>query len=329
MAAETGRHRIRRGVRRAAVRVAVSVVAVSVFAVVGNEWATWRGVEAQLTTLPADLLDGLVDRPARAAAAGAQDEPTTVLLIGADKAAGETLDQAKGASDTVMLLHFNAARTRADALSLPRDAVLGTPDRGPMRVGAMLPEGGVPLVVATVEKATGVRIDHITVGDLSSIGEITTEVGGVQVNNVVAGTDPLTGRHYPVGALSLSGDEALTWARWINGLQGGDLERIVHQHQLLNGVRAKLGGWDLAKDPGVLGRVAATFTRHLTVDADLDLDTATALFGDLAQVPADRLRYYTAPLDPSGLRLDEARLKDAGTALNEDRDLPLTATIVP
>ncbi|GLZ40468.1 LCP family protein [Actinokineospora sp. NBRC 105648] len=306
-------------------RALVAALAAAVVVTVGAGWSVRRSIEDQLTVLPAGLLDGLTNRPPAALAGLAATTPETVLLIGTDRPAGTDLQTVAGASDSVVLLHFNATRTRADTLAFPRDALVTTAG-GQRPFADLLTTGGVPLIVSTVESLTGVRVDHIAVGDLAAIAELTTEVGGVEVINETAGTDPLTGTYYPAGPITLSGQRALTWARWIHDLPRGDLDRIEHQHQLLEALKVKITSGSVTRDPVKLKRLATAFARHLAVSQSLTLEAISSLFTDLGNVPKENLHFYTAPVTGANV-LDEPLLKNAGTALNEDKAVPLPVTI--
>ena len=121
------------------------------------------------------------------------DDVCNYLILGSDSRAGLTeeelddfgTDQQIGGenrADTIMLVHTDPALEKAIILSFPRDLWVEIPGRGEDKINAAF-EGGIDgggshLVAATVNKLTGLRINHTLYVDLAGFqGVIETSTG--------------------------------------------------------------------------------------------------------------------------------------------------------
>lgn len=145
----------------------------------------------------------------------------TFLLVGTDSrsAASTTGEDATGPSfvpgaqrsDVVMLAQVSADRQSARVVSIPRDSWVEIPGRGRGKVNAAYSWGGAALLVATVEKLTGVRVDHFAVIDFAGFRSVVDAVGGVDVG--VAARTASAGVTSQAGVNHLDGDAALVYVR--------------------------------------------------------------------------------------------------------------------
>ena len=162
----SARHRHRapaRPVRRPLVVLALAVAIVAL-AVAGTLFAVSERLGDDVIRVP-DPFAALdpATRPAPTAA-------MTFLLVGTDSRAAEPTTGADATgqafvpgaqrSDVVMLVQVSADRRSASVVSLPRDSWVEIPGRGRAKVNAAYSWGGPALLVATVERLTGVRAQH-------------------------------------------------------------------------------------------------------------------------------------------------------------------------
>lgn len=299
-----------------AARTAAGLVSLLVLVSTGLLWSVTQKITSSVRIATVDL----------AHTSSSALLPMTVLLIGSDLRVGA--DVGGGVSgqraDALLVARFQPDHT-VDVLSVPRDAWVPIPGRGTAKINAAL-NGSPSLVVRTVERLTGLGIDHVVVVDFDGLRDLTTALGGVTVDNPAASTDPLTHQHFPAGRLTLSGDRALTFVRQRYGLPGGDFGRIVRQQDMLAAI-----GRRLAADPGSLPATARIVARDVTVDRGLTPPVVTTLA--LAVMDSD-IRFYTAPsagfgTAPDGesyVRLNIRLLTTACRALRDDRPVPLPAT---
>ncbi|WP_306961068.1 LCP family protein [Streptomyces afghaniensis] len=81
-------------------------------------------------------------------------------------------------TDTLMLLHLAADRHTAFVVAIPRDSWVPIPGHGRAKINAAFSWGGPPLLINTVERLTGIRIDHFGVIDWHGFRSLTDAVGG-------------------------------------------------------------------------------------------------------------------------------------------------------
>ena len=85
-------------------------------------------------------------------------------------------------TDTIMLLHI-PTDGRPALISVPRDSVVEIPGHGEERINAAFAFGGAPLLVETLENATGVAIDEA----VRLTKRYSTDEAGAFVNGVLGG----------------------------------------------------------------------------------------------------------------------------------------------
>ncbi|MER5456439.1 LCP family protein [Micromonospora sp. NPDC002389] len=258
--------------------------------------------------------------------------PLNLLLLGSDSREGEP-DQGLypgQRSDTIMLVHLNAARDAATVVSIPRDSYVDVPARegswagGKNKINAALAFGGASLAAETVHRLTGVTIDGVLVANFAAVRQIVDAIGGITVclPYEVLSTD--TGTRWSIGCHQLDGRNTDDLMRQRHHVPGGDFGRIQNQQFVVRAIVEKVTSENLLTDPARLDRVLTTTAESLTVDRDLDL---TELVLAVRRISAASLRFVTAPAadtdltTPAGssVLLDEELSAALFTAVREDR----------
>ncbi len=175
------------------------------------------------------------------------------------------------ATNTLILIHIFAGGKKAIGFSIPRDDWVNFADTvGPQQSGkidqaygvsmyfqeqalrAKYPnmsqnrlaylgnEAGRAAAVATVEKLTGVRIDHFAEVNLYGFYELAKVLGGVEVCLNHAVYDSYSGANFKAGYQHLDAAQALAFVRQRHGLANGDLSRTHRQQAFLDSVLYKL-----------------------------------------------------------------------------------------
>lgn len=306
--------------RRKAVVGLVALMTLSLFTVGGC--AAWL-----MYSLNANIkrVDGVFDRTSmlapgpRPASDPAAGNALNILLVGMDASAeGADPEALEGRrSDTMMILHLPNDRSSISAISLPRDAWVSIPDHGDAKLNAAFSWGGPALLVATVENLTGVRIDHYAAVDFGGFKGMVDALGGVTVDA-------------EQGEAKLDGNEALTYVRQRHGLERGDLDRVVHQQQLLGAIAEKVTAQNILASPLRTENLLDNLTRSLTVDDDLNLKTLIDLATDLKSVTEADLAFRTAPVSGFATRgggqsvvlLDTKRCAELFAAVRSDIPWP-------
>jgi LCP family protein required for cell wall assembly len=289
-------------------------------------------------------------RPPTASPDAIGNVPVNVLLIGSDTRGGgnERLGGGAGAigrSDTTILLHVYADHRSAVAVSIPRDALVDIPrcrlpdgswskPRAQTMFNTAFSVGGSrtgnpACTQNTVEKLTGLRVDHTIVVDFEGFAAMTEAVGGVDVcvpHNVYEGDlNPHHGSRgklvFARGRQTVTGRKALDYVRLRHGMgDGSDIGRIERQQAFLASMVAKIRGQGL--DPTTLLPLADAATRSLTVDPGLDSTNKLLSFAlSLRKIRLDDITFVTVPWRYSGYRvvLVQPDTKNLWAALKADR----------
>ncbi|MET8447884.1 LCP family protein [Streptomyces sp. NPDC005209] len=299
------RRRRRRWVRGAALGLGVLVLAAA-----GGGWAVYAKLSANITpdeAAAAELARYERERPT-ALVHGAQN----ILLIGSDTRAGDGngkygKDLGSERSDTTILLHLAHDRRSATAVSIPRDLMVDVP--GCLRADGRrtaptftmfnyaFAMGGSACTIRTVEKLTGVRIDHHVVVDFHGFKEMVDAVDGVQVCLKEPIDDKAAKLKLPAGRVTLDGEQALGYVRVRKSLgNGSDTDRMDRQQQFLGALVNKVRSGDVLLNPVKLYPVLDAATSALTTDPELaSLRGLYQLVRGLRDIPTEHVQFLTVP----------------------------------
>lgn len=199
---------------------------------------------------------------------------TNWLLVGSDGRAGLTAEQeqqlATGGevgperTDTIMLVHLPKSG-KATLVSLPRDSYVSIPGNGKDKLNAAFAIGGAPLLVQTVEIATGLRIDHYAQIGFSGFAGVVDALGGIDVCLPAAIDDPLAGINLPAGCQKLTGPEALGFVR-SRATALADLDRMNNQRIFMAALLKKATSAATLANPFTLWPLASDTVKSLKVD---------------------------------------------------------------
>ncbi len=188
-------------------------------------------------------IDALPDYPGRPA-----DTPgTNWLLVGSDarddltqeqKDQLSTGDAAGRRTDTIMILHIPSGSGKSTLVSVPRDSYVDVPGNGRDKINAAFAIGGAPLLVQTVEGATGLRVDHYMEIGFGGFAGIVDAVGGVDLCIKEPMNDPLAGLDLQAGCQELNGAQALGFVR-TRAFANADLQRVQNQREFLSALSDK------------------------------------------------------------------------------------------
>ncbi|WP_457207812.1 LCP family protein [Nocardioides sp. P5_C9_2] len=250
------------------------------------------------------------DRPEKIYAGNG--EPLNILVMGDDTRSGEGNDidseAGGGGSDTTILVHLSADRTRSYAISIPRDSIVDRPACGDSAAATdekwnvAYTVGGPLCTVAQLEANTDVFVDHFVVVDFNGFGEMVDAVGGVPVCVPEDIKDPKHQIFVPAGDPSLlTGDEALDYvrARYIGELaQQNDISRIRRQQAFIGALIREV------KSAGTLTRLDKVVrfldaaTSSLTTDTGLGSVTRIGKIAmQLQNIGLDEIKFVTVPTE--------------------------------
>lgn len=248
--------------------------------------------------------------------------PVNILVMGSDTREGNdsvASDEVAGQrSDTTIVMHVSADRSRVELVSIPRDSLVDIPEcersdgssSGPQpntMFNAAFQTGGqngsvtdaAACTQRTVEQITGVRIHHFVVVDMSGFIDMVDAIGGVpmcipqDMRSRKAKLDITAGEHVLDGRTAL----AFARARTGEGLgDGSDTGRIGRQQELLAATARTVLQKNVLTDVPELIRFLNATTRSLTVSSGLaNIPDMAGLAYSLRSVPSGNITFMTIP----------------------------------
>lgn len=248
-----------------------------------------------------DAFSGLSDRPGKSV-----DGTQNILLLGSDSRDGGAYDpdakpntgEVKNErSDAIMVLHIPKDHKKAYIISIPRDTYVSVPElegHGGVKakINAAFAWGGIPLTVLTVEKFTGVKIDHVVKIDFNGFKDMTDAVGGVDVTVNKTVYDPRSKQTFKAGVNHLDGASALNYVRQRYNLPRGDFDRVQRQQIFMRALMQKATDSGTLTNPVKLKKFLDAATESLTVDNGFSLSDLALEFRSLR---ADDISFVTSP----------------------------------
>ncbi|MFD8482319.1 LCP family protein [Kitasatospora sp. NPDC059673] len=322
---KTGSSRGRK-VRRIALWTTAGIAALAVTA--GG--LVYYRLNGNLSTFGSDGISK--DRPDAASADAQGRVPVNLLLIGSDSRSGSNRDLGGGddggaRSDTAILLHVYADHKHAVGVSIPRDSLVAIPscllpnkNWTKPQAGAMFnsafsvgntEQGNPACTQNTVEKLTGLRIDHTMVINFQGFADMTSAVGGVDVclpKPVYEGDlNPNLGHRgkllFEQGHQKISGQAALDYVRIRHGLgDGSDIGRTKRQQAFLSSLIKQVKSQGM--NPVTLLPLADAVTKSLTVDESLGSAQKLVDFAmSLKDIDLHDIKFLTVPWRYQGERV--------------------------
>jgi LCP family protein required for cell wall assembly len=277
-------------------------------------------------------------------------EPLNILIMGSDTREGDNSSlggEADGMrSDTTLLAHISADRSRVEVISIPRDSWVDIPscDLGngnftrerTTKFNAAFAYGGqagdvtsaAACSIKTIESLTDVYINGFAIIDFSGFASVVDALGGVEMNIPERIESPKAdGLILEAGLHNFDGATALQYARARTGVglgDGSDTQRISRQQELFEAIitKAQSSYTDLPKLYNFLSTASST----VTVSPNLsDLQDIAGLVWSLRSVSDQNITFVTVPTIPRGdganvLWSDEAEIMWN----NIINDIPLT-----
>ncbi|MCW4466200.1 LCP family protein [Glutamicibacter sp. MNS18] len=260
------------------------------------------------------------------------DGSMNILLLGvdhsdeADQGADSLTEAAGQRSDSMMLVHIPEARDEVFIMSIVRDTWIEIPGYGMNKLNAAVALGGVPLLMQTIEGTFDTKIDHVAMIDFEGFRELSTALGGVEVDNDFAFTAHGTEYFYPQGRIVLEGDRALRFVRERKSFTDGDYQRVRNQRKFIAAAVDQLLAPGTLTNPAKVYSLVDTVSPYLTFDESLDAATIVGLGMQLKNVSAENLVMFTMPTAGSATSADgqsielasELAVAQIGSALQND-----------
>lgn len=222
-----------------------------------------------------------------------------ILLIGADAATGGV-----SRSDVIILAHISADRKRVDLIHFPRDYYVKVPGHGYTKINHSYAYGGSPLLVHTIQGATGVKIDHVAKTDFEGYSRTIDTIGGIDVT--INESSPAKNGYpaYTKGqVVHMGGQEALFYVRERKALSQGDIGRGQRQMDVLVAIAAKVASPEKITNPVEMNRSLGAVASNLTTDRGLGVEQIASLAYSLRNVRSTGgIHSWTAPWSGASMK---------------------------
>ncbi|KQS99765.1 transcriptional regulator [Cellulomonas sp. Leaf395] len=248
-------------------------------------------------------------------------QAVNILILGSDQRDGinaEIGGEAAGMrSDTTMVLHISADRSRVELVSIPRDSLVDIPSctmtngKTTRATHGMFnsafatgwDNGGdmtsaAACTINTVQLNTGVTIDHFVVVDFAGFQDMVNSIGGVPMCIPTKMESELAGLHLEPGIQTLDGPTALAYARARKGQgigDGSDTNRIGNQQKLIAAMVREVLSRDVLTNPQKLISFLSAATGSLTTDNGMSIGNMTGLAYNLRNINSGNITFMTIP----------------------------------
>lgn len=248
---------------------------------------------------------------------GASMDSMNVLLVGIDNRDGLTREQLNewhlghagtygNQTDTIMVVHIGKDAGHVTVVSLPRDSLVQIPAHKDAdgkevaayddKINAAFTVGGAPLLVETVEKATGIPIDHYVGVSFKGFMGMVDAVDGVDVCLAAPIKDnpKYTSLDLPAGKSTLRGGMAMSFVRARH--VGTDFGRIQRQQQFMASLLKKATSLGIVTNPVRLDQFVSAAAESLQIDDTLDRGQILELAAKMSAIKLDQIEFARLPI---------------------------------
>lgn len=326
----------------------VALVGVVAFTGTGAAFA-YQSLQGGIDRHPVDDILGS-DRPEREPEN--PDDPNAgneynILVMGSDSREGDD-NQAIGGgdvqgmrSDTTLLVHVAADRSRVDVVSIPRDLVVDIPScplpdgsetqarlegqgwsddnrmwNSAFALGAESGDLGYAAgcTIRTFENMTDIYVDDFVIVDMAGMERMVDAIGGVEMCFEEDLVSPQAKLDIEAGCQTLDGETAVAFARARKGEglgDGSDIGRIDRQQELLTNMVEQVLDRNILTQSGELYRFLQAATSSLTTGDEIgDLTAMAGLAYSLRDIDMENVNFATVPFDWAGNRVRPNYLSD-------------------
>lgn len=254
-----------------------------------------------------------------------------IMLIGQDTRGGNKKnaeiggdnpdDMSNHQSDTNIIVHISADRSRVDVVSLPRDSIIDQPAcntgdsilpaRNQVMLNSVFPyvmdntnndtSVAASCLVSTVNQLTGLDIQQFVIVDFAGLSDMIDAIGGVDVCIPQDLKDDNTGLDVKRGLQHLDGIQATQYARIRKGLNtdGSDIMRTVRQQHLIKSLFDELKKSSTLSNPSKLYNLANAALYNVSISSGLSsVGTLAGLAYSLRGISMSNIIAMTVPTEP-------------------------------
>src|SRR3989304_5251950 len=145
-----------------------------------------------------------------------------ILLLGMDER--EDSNEFEGLTDTIIIYHVSSWGKKDSLISIPRDTRVQLEGHGWNKINAGYKFGGDEMMKQEIYKLTGIEVDRVMVVNFNGFKKIIDILGGIEITVEEPLHDPLSGADFNPGTYTMTGEEALSFAR-CRSTDRADLDR--------------------------------------------------------------------------------------------------------
>ena len=158
-------------------------------------------------------------------------DPYYVLILGSDS---RTSDTSGTRSDTIIIARIDPANATVHLISIPRDTMVYIDGYGIQKINAAYAWGGASLAVEVISEFAGVEFSEVVEVSFDALVDIVDALGGIEID--VQEAVSYGGVSVDEGLQTLTGEEALVYARDRKHVSGGDFGRASHQREVIEAI---------------------------------------------------------------------------------------------
>ena len=220
----------------------------------------------------------------------AGDQPISILAIGSG--ARPYQDPARGLADSIHLIEIDPQGRRAAIIGIPRDSYVPIPGHGTNKINAAMGIGGPPLLVQTIERLSGVRIQYFAMTSFWGLTSMIDQIGGLTIRVPFAMHDRYSHADFHAGVQRLRGGEVLAFSRDRHSLPNGDFGRSEDGGRVFIAALTQFRK-EYARDPGALIRWVSAGMRSISTDLPMSDVVRLALL--CSRIPPGNVRNVVLP----------------------------------
>ena len=283
-----------------------------------------------------------------------EGQDLNILILGSDSRdeGNEEFGDFEGMrSDTAMIAHVAADRSRVEVVSIPRDLIveippcpqpggeysyarpLGSNEHNGTRFNAAFSIGsggsdvrhGAACAILTIEAMTDIYIDDWAVVDMDGFRTMINAIGGVDMCIEEDIDDWRAELDLKAGCQTLDGDQALGFARVRKGIgDGSDIGRIGRQQELMGAMAEQTLSAGVLANPSKLLPLLSSVAESLHTSERLgNLNNLAGLAYSLRNLDSEDIHFLTPPLGYTGpVVLQTWEMDEIWENLREDEPLP-------
>lgn len=263
---------------------------------------------------------------------------TNILLVGSDDRGTMTPEERKKLhvgqldygrhTDSMMIVHI-ADDGSVGVVSIPRDSLADIPtytdpatghtvSASHQKINAAYDIGGPTLAVETIEKNTGVHIDHYAEINFQGFVSMVDGLGGVPVCMKQPVDDPKSGLNLPAGETTLDGRNALAFVRARSFDPSADLGRMKRQQTFLGSLFNQATSAQVLLNPPRLIGFLKNAAGSITVDNEFSSGEMWGMIGSLRSISPSSMTFQTIPIATAGndVTWDQAKASELFAKLN-------------